>query len=180
MQGIGFPSRNGKFFGMILFFCDQLDPGKMLGNIFGVLAGIFFAAMFVVNQMPGASNADANMLGFLMTIVIGLPFVVTEDLHFTPQIAAALVFLGTIQIGMAYYMFSKGVSLTPPVNASLISVLEAVLNPLWVFLALGERPGNFALLGAVFLIGAVVMNIAAEHRQAVLTDVEKKLSHKKV
>ena len=47
-------------------------------------------------------------------------------------------------------MFSKGVSLTPPVNASLISVLEAVLNPLWVFLALGERPGNFALLGAVF------------------------------
>ena len=168
------------FFGMILFFCDQLDPGKMLGNIFGVLAGVFFAAMFVVNQMPGASNADANMLGFLMTIVIGLPFVVTEDLHFTPQIAAALVFLGTIQIGMAYYMFSKGVSLTPPVNASLISVLEAVLNPLWVFLALGERPGYFALLGAVFLIGAVVMNIAAEHRQAVLNDGEKKLSHKKV
>ena len=30
------------FFGMILFFCDQLDPGKMLGNIFGVLAGVFF------------------------------------------------------------------------------------------------------------------------------------------
>ncbi len=51
------------FFGMILFFCDQLDPGKMLGNIFGVLAGVFFAAMFVVNQMPGASNADANIAG---------------------------------------------------------------------------------------------------------------------
>ncbi len=152
------------FFGMVLFFCDQLDPGKMLGNICGVLSGIFFAGMFIVDEMPGSSNADSNMLGFLMTMIVGLPFVLTGDIYFTPLIAASVVFLGIVQIGMAYYMFSKGVSLTPPVNASLISVLEAVLNPLWVFLFMGERPGSFALLGAVFIIGAVIINIVAEHR----------------
>ena len=125
--------------------------------------------MFIVNEMPGASNADSNMLGFLMTVVAGLPFVLTGGIYFAPLIAVSVVFLGIVQIGMAYYMFSKGVSLTPPVNASLISVLEAVLNPLWVFLFLGERPGSFALVGAVFIIGAVIVNIVMEHRRTVLT-----------
>ncbi len=154
------------FAGMVLFFCDQLDPGKMIGNLLGVASGVFFAGMFIVNRMPGASNADSNMLGFLMTIVIAAPFVAAADLHFTPQITAAIVFLGTIQIGMAYYMFSKGVDLTPPVNASLICLLEAVLNPIWVFLVLGEKPGIFALIGGVLIVGAIAANVLLEHREA--------------
>ena len=44
--------------------------------------------------------------------------------------------------------------------------LEAVLNPFWVFLAMGERPGSFALIGAVFIIGAIAVNIMLEHKEA--------------
>ena len=160
------------FFGTVLFFCDQLDPGRMAGNILGVLSGVFFAAVFIVNRLPGANNEDSNMLGFVISAVFGLPFLLTSDLHFTPTIAAAAIFLGVIQIGLAYYVFTKGIDLTPPVNASLISLLEAILNPFWVFLAMGERPGSFALLGAVFIIGAIAVNIVLEHKEAERKAVE--------
>lgn len=153
------------FFGTVLFFCDQLDPGRLAGNILGVLSGVFFAAVFIVNRMPGASSEDSNMLGFVIAALFGLPFVLTSDLHFTPVIAAAALFLGVVQIGAAYYVFSKGINLIPPVNASLISLLEAILNPVWVFLAMGERPGTFALMGAALIIGAIAANIVLEHKE---------------
>lgn len=70
----------------------------------------------------------------------------------------ALIVLGVFQVGLAYVLFAKGAKLTSPVSASLIGLLEAILNPLWVFLFYGEKVGRFALAGAAVILLAVILN----------------------
>ena len=56
------------------------------------------------------------------------------------------------QLGLAYLCFSRGVTGTPAIEASLIILVEPVLNPIWTFLVTAERIGPWAVVG-----GAVVL-----------------------
>jgi drug/metabolite transporter (DMT)-like permease len=63
--------------------------------------------------------------------------------------------LGIFQLGAAYVLFVYGVARVSATRASLVSMLEPVANPIWVFLALGETPSPFALAGGAVVLGAV-------------------------
>lgn len=145
------------FAGMILFFMDQLDGGQMLGNIIAIGAGLSFSGVFFINSLPKASSKDSSMIAFFISFIISLPFL--GDVKAMNSTAlAALIVLGVFQVGLAYVLFDKGAKLTSPVSASLIGLLEAVLNPIWVFLFYGEKVGRFALAGAGIILAAVVLN----------------------
>ena len=146
--------------GMVLFFFDQLDGGHLLGNILAIGAGLTFSGVFFINSLPEASSEDASMLAFLASFVISIPFL--GDVWKMDQRAIiALLALGIFQVGLAYILFAKGTKLTSPVSASLIGLLEAILNPVWVFLFYGEKVGKFALVGALVILLAVVLNIVS-------------------
>ena len=146
--------------GMVLFFFDQLDGGHLLGNILAIGAGLAFSGVFFINSLPEASSEDASMLAFLASFVISIPFL--GDVWKMNQTAVvALLALGIFQVGLAYILFAKGTKLTSPVSASLIGLLEAILNPVWVFLFYGEKVGKFALVGALVILLAVVLNIVS-------------------
>ena len=146
--------------GMVLFFFDQLDGGHLLGNILAIGAGLAFSGVFFINSLPEASSEDASMLAFLASFVISIPFL--KDVWKMDQRAlVALLALGIFQVGLAYILFAKGTKLTSPVSASLIGLLEAILNPVWVFLFYGEKVGKFALVGALVILLAVVLNIVS-------------------
>jgi drug/metabolite transporter, DME family len=69
-----------------------------------------------------------------------------------------------VQLGVAYWLFIRGVRKVPAAEASLISMLEPVLNPVWVLIGTGERPGPWALLGGAVVIAAVVLRTVAPAR----------------
>jgi drug/metabolite transporter (DMT)-like permease len=141
--------------GMLLFFAESLGEGGFLGNILAIGSGISFAGVFVCNQMPDAKPEQSAMLAFYSNAAIGLPFAffeVTAD--FTAW--SCVVFLGVVQVGLAYVFFSWGVKTTPALLACLITALEPVLNPLWVWIAIGEAPGGFAVLGGAVIVASVV------------------------
>jgi len=85
---------------------------------------------------------------------------------FTPGLAdiGGLVFLGVVQIGFAYLLFGFGVAHVQALEASLIGMLEPVLNPVWVFLFLGETPGWWAVLGGAIIVCAVAARTIANER----------------
>lgn len=145
------------FAGMVLFFFDQLEGGQILGNVIAIGAGLMFSGVFFINSLPDSSSEDASMLAFLISFITSVPFLGTVAEMDAVAIGAILV-LGIFQVGLAYALFSKGSKLTSPVNASLIGLLEAILNPLWVFLIFGEKIGKFALVGAAIILLAVIMN----------------------
>ena len=65
--------------------------------------------------------------------------------------------LGVIQVGGAYILFSLGIRNTPPVTASLITGLEPILNPLWVMIFYGEPFTVLSAVGAVIVVGSIVI-----------------------
>lgn len=74
--------------------------------------------------------------------------------------------LGVVQLGIPYILFAKAIKHATALEATLIPIIEPLLNPLWVFLILGETPGILALTGGVIVIATVtircIMAVLAE------------------
>jgi drug/metabolite transporter (DMT)-like permease len=70
---------------------------------------------------------------------------------------ATLVWLGVFQIGLAYWCLSNGVRHVTALEASLLLLAEPVLNPVWAWLAQGERPGRWALAGGALIVAATTV-----------------------
>ena len=68
------------------------------------------------------------------------------------------------QIGLAFLLYSLAIKVIPALEATLIGTLEPILNPLWVFLLLGEMPGPLALLGGLVVLAGVVISSIASAR----------------
>jgi drug/metabolite transporter (DMT)-like permease len=151
--------------GIVIFFMDKLSPEGFLGNMLAVLSGVSFAWMtlFLRKQKRG-SPVESVFLGNLLAAVIGLPFFLREEL---PEINGILMLiaLGTFQLGFSYVLYTKAIQKVRAFEAVLITMLEPVLNPVWVFLLLGEVPGNWALAGGTIVMATVVLHGLAASRK---------------
>ena len=147
------------FSGMVLFFMDQLDGGHIVGNILAILCGIAYASLIYFNSRPDADAEDANTLGFLLAFLLCLPMCILSKPEVSSISLGTVFLLGVFQIGLPHLIFGKALQLTSPVSASLISTLEAVFNPIWVFIAFGERPGKYALIGGIIILCGIAANI---------------------
>ena len=78
---------------------------------------------------------------------------------------AILFVFGLTTIGLAFVLFMEGAKLIPSAEAGLISLLDVVLGPLWVFIAFGENPGLATLLGGAIVLGAAIWRMAPDLRQ---------------
>lgn len=142
------------FGGMLLFFVDDINMEGVFGNILAALSGVSFAlfAVFMRMQKDG-SPIDSVILGNILTAVIGIPFISKN----MPDARGwlFLVILGIVQLGLSYILYSKAIKHVTALEASLIPIIEPILNPIWVFLLLGERPGNWAFVGGIVVIAAI-------------------------
>jgi len=145
----------GAFAGIFLFFFDNLSPGNQIGNGLAVFTGLTFAVVFVLNNRPECQTSTALFIGQAGTFLAGLPFVGTIA-SVTPLQIMSIVLLGFFQLGLSYLLFSRGIRLTSPLNASLLAMVEPLMSPVWVFLFLGEKPGWIALIGALAVIGSIL------------------------
>ncbi|HML38946.1 MAG TPA: EamA family transporter [Bacillota bacterium] len=142
--------------GISLFFLDKLSGGYLMGNLFGLAAGVSFASMFVVTgHADDDSRASGILLGHVFTAIVGIPFAFFSPTPVTLSTVAVIVAMGVFQLGIPYILYGIAVRRCSPLACSLISVIEPLLNPLWVFLFNGEAPGFFALIGGVVVISAV-------------------------
>ena len=144
------------FFGVGLFFVDGLRTGHLAGDLAAVLSGLCYAGVFMMNTAKKADAVSSCFLGQLAAGLIFTPFCLRET-DFSPPVLATVLILGVFQVGLAYLLLSVGIRRTGAVTASLISGLEPILNPIWVALFYGERISRLAILGAVIVVGAIVL-----------------------
>ena len=143
------------FFGMILFFLGDLTPGQLEGNFFALMAGILFAAFFLGMKKNDKKYQQSSIfLGNIIVALISLPFIFTID-EFAISDLWMVSFLGVFQIAIAYAFFSYGLKRVYAVEASIISMTEPVLTPLWVFIGYGEVPATTALMGGIIILTAI-------------------------
>ncbi len=145
--------------GISLFFLDKLSPGGFIGNLLAIVSGITFAALLLsANRMPDqASSLSGVLLGQLFMGVLGLPFLWLAPPILKPAAVASILVLGVVQLGLSYVLYGMAIRGCPPLTASLITLIEPLFNPIWVFLVIGELPGPFALLGGAVVIATVTL-----------------------
>lgn len=142
--------------GIALFFLDQLTLLGLWGNILALGSGLSFAGLVIFLRRERASSPISTIvLGNILVTLVGLPFLL-QMRQFDFAIAWRLIALGVVQLGLPYILYAWAIKEVTALEAILIPFIEPILNPLWVMLALGERPGKWALLGGVCVLGAVL------------------------
>jgi DME family drug/metabolite transporter len=146
--------------GMSLFFIGKLRPQDVTGNLLALASGICFAFYFLLLRHSSARNvnrASSVIYGNLLVVLITAPAGVTALQHLSLTDAACIGYLGVVQIGFAYLLFTLAMARgVRSLDAGIIGYIEPVLNPIWVFLFLGERPSSWAILGGGIIVTAVV------------------------
>ncbi len=142
-------------FGMTLFFVGKLEAGALAGNVVGVLSGVFFGGVILFLRRDTSRDAMASvLLGNLLTVAVAYPMA-RGHLALDAKGAALVGFLGIVQMGISYLLYVRGLSAVPAAEASLLSMIEPVLSPIWVFIGIGERPTPWALLGGAIVLLSV-------------------------
>jgi drug/metabolite transporter (DMT)-like permease len=143
------------FAGMLLFIGDDLTWTGFRGNLFGILAGISMAAMVLcLRKQKSGEPAKTILLGNIIASLIGLPALFQET--FSPSSMGIILYLGLLQTGLAFILYSIAIKYLQALESTLVLTLEPILNPIWVFLAIGETPGPLAVVGGILVIGAVL------------------------
>lgn len=140
--------------GMVLFFVDDMSAGSLWGNICGILSGFSFACLvLLLRKQRNESPLESVFWGNVLTAIIGLPFMFTSIPNFTSWVG--LLILGVFQLGIPYILYTVAIKHVTALEGILIPVLEPILNPLWVFLAIGELPGIWSFIGGSIVLLSV-------------------------
>jgi drug/metabolite transporter, DME family len=100
-----------------------------------------------------------NLFAFLLALPLALPVHGVRPLDW-----GILVYLGVFQIGLAYLLLTRAVRHVPAFEATTLLLLEPVLNPVWAWLLVGERPGALALAGGGLILAATFLHTWHESR----------------
>lgn len=142
--------------GIMLFFLDDLTLTGQWGIAMALISGACFAAMILLlRRQHEASPGRAILLGNVIAAIVAVPWML-QGPHPSAAGWGLLAILGTLQLGLSYVLYSHGIRGVTAIEAALLPLLEPILTPLWVMIAVGERPGGWALVGAVLVLGAVI------------------------
>ena len=134
--------------------------GSLVGDGLSFVVALAFAVSIVITRWRhDVSMAPATCLSQVILIVAFAPFASPGDIGGGD--IGWLAALGIGQIGLGFALLSVGARLIPAAQVALITLLETVLGPLWVWLALDERPSTLTLVGGAIVIVAIVIQTRA-------------------
>lgn len=160
--------------GLALVFVDAPDPVKtapqpMLGNVLAVISGIGWAGTIMGLRWLGSregtdSAAAATVAGNLIAFLVCLPMAIGPAADATGEDWLLILYLGIVQIGLAYVCITKAVPFLLALEVSLLLYVEPVLNPVWSWLVHGETVGTLTLLGGFMILGATATKAWLDNR----------------
>lgn len=161
--------------GLSLFFVSldapsETAPSPLLGNTLATLAGICWAFTLLglrwLAMRPGAGSpataaAVGNLFAFAVCAVWAFPVTGSTAVDWW-----LILYLGVMQIGVAYVLVTAAMNRVSALEASLLILVEPVLNPVWAWLFLGEAPGAYAIAGGAVIVMATVARSMQQRRLA--------------
>lgn len=158
--------------GMVLFFMDDIAGGSMKGNVLAVLSGVAlgFNTMFMRREKD-ADPLENVLWGSVLTVLVSLPFVFEKAPSTKGWIG--LLLLGVFQIGLSYVLYARAIKNITALESTFISLVEPILNPVWVFLTIGELPGRMAIMGGVIVLASVTISCLNPKRKITVELMDK-------
>jgi DME family drug/metabolite transporter len=153
--------------GVTLFFIGTESavataPDPQRGNAVALASGVTYALMLIGLRWlakHGAASAGlaATTLGNIFAFLCALPMALPVA-HAAASDLAVLLYVGVIQVGLAYVLLTHGIRHVPALEATALLMLEPAMNPFWSWLVHGERPGPLPLIGGVVILAASAVN----------------------
>ncbi|HEX2115102.1 MAG TPA: DMT family transporter [Alphaproteobacteria bacterium] len=144
--------------GLVMMFADSLRGDGALGMLVALGVPLAFAANLIVVRHH-ASEVDmvptvliAGVISALAALPAALPF--SASLHDV----AVLALMGTVQLGIGCMLMTLAARDLSAAEVGLLSLLETTLGPIWVWIGIGERPSDVALIGGLCVVGALALN----------------------
>lgn len=119
-------------------------------------SGVSMAVMVLfLRKQKDDSPLESILIGNIFTAIIALPFM----LQSSPSLSdlGTLTFLGIIQLGFPYMLYAIAIKHVSAMEAVLVPVIEPIMNPVWVYLSIGEMPGKWGFLGGAIVLLAVTV-----------------------
>ena len=154
----------GVMLGIVLFFADGLESGNQLGNILAALSGLAYALSTIFMRRCKGNSGGAMALSHLITALVCLPFVIQNG---APGAKSCffLLLVGTVSIGIPSILYTIGIKKVRALTASFITMLEPLLNPVWVILFAGEVPSFKTILGGVLILGFIMVRSVVQNKK---------------
>jgi drug/metabolite transporter (DMT)-like permease len=157
---------------MALFFIGKFEIRSLWGNVAALASGVAFATYALVLKHENATESRRWQIVIVGHIIIAMSMGVVglmglANFSLSTGDFVRLLYLGIFQIGIAYAFFTYGISHVRAIDATLIAMVEPVLNPIWVFLGIGERPANFAILGGLIILSVSIIRTIRGSREAI-------------
>jgi len=158
--------------GLALFFVGRepavrTAPSPAEGNLLALVSGVFYAGTLLglrwlgrggqMRGSPLATVALGNILAFLAALPMAAAASASRP---APGLAdaAVILYLGVAQIGLSYVCLTRAIRHVTAFEATAILLIEPALNPIWVWLVHGEKPGVWALSGGALILSATLLN----------------------
>lgn len=146
----------GVAIGMYLLMSSNLSGGHLTGNMVGVATGVCYAIFVICLRLQKeVSPYETVLLGNIFTFLIGLPFFFIAPP--APGSIPPVIFLGVFQIAIPYLLLTYSSKNAKAIDITLLTILEPLLNPVWVFLVTGENPGVRTFIGGTVLLVVVIL-----------------------
>lgn len=140
--------------GMACFCFERLSSDGWVGNFCALGSGMATAWLVLcLRKQHAAAPLSIVLLGNVLAALVGLPFMF--EAMPDPVSWLALLLSGVVQLGVPVMLYCKAIAHVRAIEAVLIPIIEPLLNPLWVFLLLGEVPSVWTLVGGGIVLGAV-------------------------
>ena len=163
--------------GLALFFVDApaavaTAPQPVLGDVLAVISGVGWAGTVMGLRWLGRRDgtdaaAAATVAGNVIAFVVCLPFAIGPASDSVGRDWMWILYLGIIQIGLAYVFITKAMPHLRALEVSLLLYVEPALNPIWSWMAHGETVGKFAILSGVLILGATAIKTWQDGRSTV-------------
>ena len=153
----------GVMFGIVLFFADGLESGNQLGNILATLSGLSYAISIIFMRRCRGNSGGAMMLSHLITAVVCLPFVIQSGVP-SAKSCFFLLLVGIVTIGIPSILYTIGIKKVRALTSSFITMLEPLLNPVWVIIFAGEVPSIKTILGGILILGFIMIRSVVQNK----------------
>lgn len=150
--------------GMFILIGGDLSGGNITGDLFALASGLTFgfSTMFLRKQ-KSAHPSDSLILANVFCFIISFPFLFTSGMP-SVKSCMGLVILGVVQIGLASFFWGKSIKKLSALSAVIIGMLEPILNPVWVALAVHEIPTWQTIVGGGIILACIVFHVAAKRK----------------
>jgi drug/metabolite transporter (DMT)-like permease len=137
------------------------DSDSQTSSLFGdlaAMAGSFFLAtgFTVIRSFPRIPILPVISTSGLLTALIILPL--AQPFSVTQDDMGYLLIMGIYMLPVATALMYSGPRYIPAPEVGLMLLLESILGPVWVWLALGEQPGTRTFIGGAIILSTLAIN----------------------